>query len=335
MSVGMTRSEALLAVSAAGRDVRFDLAPLEGVTDFTFRTALCRFFPGADRCYSPFIAANQTCSMKTREKKDVAPEHNSGVLLVPQILTNRADVFVWAAKEMAERGWTTVNLNLGCPSATVFTHGKGAGFLSDPSRLDAFFESVFETVPDGIRVSVKTRIGIEDAKEAPALLEVFNRYPLDELIVHPRLRKDFYKGKPDLDAYRLFYEGCRGNLTYNGDIFSAADLEALLHVFPRTCRVMIGRGAIRNPAVFRMLRGGAGPDAGELMRFHDEVLAGRMEDLQGFANTAGKMKEQWFYMGSLFEHADRYLKAVKKARTLEAYRAAVRALFENCRLAAC
>lgn len=307
--------------------VRVDFAPMEGVTDYVYRLAHSRHFPGADRYFTPFIAANQTCSMKTREKNDVAPEHNSGVLLVPQILTNRADVFLWAVREMAERGWHTVNLNLGCPSATVFTHGKGAGFLSDPERLDRFFDAVFHDLPEGIMVSVKTRIGISSPDEAEALLDVFNRYPLFELIVHPRLREQFYKGEPDLAAYALFYDNYHGKLIYNGDICSRADLDALLARFPRTDRVMIGRGLIADPALAREIGGGPAAEKEELLRFHDDVLAGRMESLGGFRNTEGKMKELWYYMGALFPGAEQYLKKIRKAKTYVQYTEAVRRLF--------
>ena len=315
--------------------MEFLFAPMEGVTDYSYRLAHSRFFPGVSRYYSPFIAANQTCSMKTREKEDVAPEHNSGVVLVPQILTNNADVFLWAVDQMACRGWKRVNLNLGCPSATVFTHGKGAGFLTDISRLDFFFERVFDGLASrDVEISVKTRIGVEDPEEAGELLRIFQRYPIAELIVHPRLRKDFYLGEPDLDTYQLFYEEYRGSLVYNGDIRTPSDLRALLRRFPDTKTVMIGRGLIANPALVRVLQGGEEIGNGELQAFHDEVLERRLAALQGFQNTEGKMKELWYYMGGLFPGSERELKRIKKAHSLEEYRAAAAKLFREGRISA-
>lgn len=311
---------------------RFDFAPLEGITDYTYRTAHSRFFPGVDRYYTPFIAVNETCSMKKREQKDVAPEHNSGVVLVPQILTNSAGPFVWAAKEMAARGWHTVNLNLGCPSPTVFTHGKGAGFLADPERLNAFFDEVFTQLPGGIGVSVKTRIGIRDTKEAAALIAVFRRYPISELIVHPRLREEFYKGEVHREVYRMFSEEYPGALTYNGDIGNAGDFAEIRTAFPGTERVMIGRGLIGNPALVRVLKGGKKADKKELRAFHDAVFEARLVALDGFGNTAGKMKEIWSYMGSLFISPEKQLKRIRKARTELTYRAAVSELFGSCQL---
>ena len=314
----------------------FDFAPMEGVTDYSFREAHRAHFPGMDRYYSPFIAANQTCSMKTREKQDVAPEHNSGVVLVPQILTNNPDVFLWAAGQMRMRGWSTVNLNLGCPSATVTTHGKGAGFLADPDRLDAFFDRVFENAEKGacggpVSISAKTRIGVEDPQEAGALLAVFNRYPLAELIVHPRLRKDFYEGGPNLDIFEMFYEEYCGNLTYNGDIRSLNDLKELLQRFPKLRRVMIGRGLIANPALVREMGGGPPLEMAELKAFHDDLLMRRIEALQGFHNASGKMKELWYYLEALFPDRARDVRRVKKAKNLPEYRAAAAVLFGESR----
>ena len=317
-------------------DCMFDFAPMEGITDYSLRETHSARFPGVDRYYSPFIAANQTRSFKTREKQDVAPEHNSGVVLVPQILTNHPEVFLWAAGQMLLRGWGTVNLNLGCPSATVVTHGKGAGFLSDPDRLDAFLERVFDGAEKGacggpVRISVKTRIGVENTAEAASLLTVFSRYPLDELIVHPRLRKDFYQGVPDLDIFEMFYEDYRGRLTYNGDIRSPEDLRRILGRFPKLGRVMIGRGLIANPALVRELQGGPALTMHELQAFHDELLVRRVEALQGFHNASGKMKELWYYFGELFPDREKEIRKIKKARSLMEYRAAAAAFFGDAR----
>ncbi|MDO5702265.1 MAG: tRNA-dihydrouridine synthase family protein [Lachnospiraceae bacterium] len=312
--------------------IRFDFAPMEGVTDHIFRCAHSRVFPGVSRYFTPFIAANESRSMKTKEKRDVAPEHNSGVVLIPQILTNKPEVFLWAAERMRGLGYSTVNLNLGCPSATVVSHGKGSGFLADPGRLDSFFENVFDALPEGIHISVKTRIGVADADEAPALLEIFNRYPLSELIVHPRLRKDFYRGEPDLDTFEMFYEEYRGKLVYNGDIRSPERLGTFTGRFPDIRDVMIGRGLIADPALIRELSGGAPAGKDELKLFHDEILAGRMEEQRDFRNVAGRMKELWFYLGSAFDGAEKYLKKVKKSGTFAEYTTSVDALFSSCAL---
>ncbi|MBQ6384889.1 MAG: tRNA-dihydrouridine synthase family protein [Lachnospiraceae bacterium] len=312
--------------------MRFDAAPLEGVTDYPFREAHAVCFPGTDRYFSPFIAANRTCSLKTREKKETAPEHNSGVLLVPQILTNVPEAAAWAAGQMAERGYREVNINLGCPSASVVSHGKGAGQLADPGRLDAYFGQLFDllgargSLP--VRVSVKTRIGLEE-ENAGELVRIYNRYPLSEVIVHPRLRTDFYKGKPDLKAFRIFYESCVHPVIYNGDIVDRESFRRIAEAFPDLPGVMIGRGLAANPALIRVLKGGEPVTGSEMKRFHDEVYGRRLSAYGHFGHISGKMKELWYYMGCLYPGADDALMRIRRSREQDEYERAAADLFSR------
>ena len=305
--------------------MRIDFAPMEGITGWPFRAVHARMFPSGLRYYTPFIAANGTFSLKTKEKKEIALENNIGVMLVPQILTNRADAFLWAAGKMAGFGYETVNLNLGCPSPTVVTHGKGAGFLQDPAKLDAFFEEIFEgAVP---RISVKTRIGLEDVSEAKELIRIFNRYPIDELIVHPRLRKDFYGGKADRETFGLFYRDSRLPLIYNGDVRSKEDAAELAEHFPKLKGIMIGRGLAANPALAREIAGGGGLTVPELRAFHDELYRKWREELPDMRAVLGRMKELWYYWSTVLEGADRPVKKVRKARRYEEYETAAAEVF--------
>lgn len=316
--------------------MKLDFAPMEGITGWPFRTVHARMFPSGLRYYTPFITANGTFSLKTKEKKEIAPENNIGVALVPQILTNRADAFLWAARKMAGLGYGTVNLNLGCPSPTVVTHGKGAGFLSDPARLDDFFEKVFEEMRKWeesgarpVRISVKTRTGLEDLSEAEELIRVFNRYPIDELIVHPRLRKDFYRGKADREAFGMFYEACRSPLIYNGDIRSAGDADELIGHFPKIRGIMIGRGLVANPALGREIAGGAGLTVQELRAFHDALYGRWREELPDAKAVLGRMKELWYYWSTVIECAERAVKKMRKARRFEEYETAAAGIFRD------
>ena len=314
--------------------MKTDFAPMEGITGWPFRAVHARMFPSGLRYYTPFITANSTFSLKTKEKKEISPENNIGVALVPQILTNRADAFLWAAEKMEGLGYDTVNLNLGCPSPTVVTHGKGAGFLRDPSRLDSFFEEVFdglrkrqgsETFP--VRISVKTRTGLEDVSEARELIRVFNRYPIAELIVHPRLRKDFYRGKADRETFGLFYEACALPLIYNGDVRSAEDAEELIKHFPKLRGIMIGRGLVANPALGREISGGEGLTVPELRAFHDELYESWKEELPDARAVLGRMKELWYYWSTVLEGVERPLKKARKARRYEEYETAAAEIF--------
>ena len=170
------------------------LAPLEGITGWIFRSAVHECFGGFDKYFVPFIKPNQMGHFSAREKKDILPDHNLGMYTVPQILTNRAEDFLRTAKKLEEYGYSEVNLNLGCPSRTVVTKGRGSGFLAYPEQLERFLDEIFDKCK--IRISVKTRLGMDDPREFEYLLEIYNRYPMEELIIHPRVQREFYKNTP-------------------------------------------------------------------------------------------------------------------------------------------
>ena len=332
-------------------------APLEGITGFAYRNVHRQFFGDQiDKYFSPFAAPNYTHHFKTREREDIEPANNEGLRLVPQILTNRSEDFLWAAEEMHAMGYREINLNLGCPMPTVVKKGRGSGQLGDLDALDLFLEQICEGMEKiaglldaeitaekkaeinaeknaeentgiKIRFTVKTRIGLESASRAAALLEIYNRYPIAELTVHPRTQRDLYGGKPDLETFSLFLEQSVHPVVYNGDIFSLSDYEKICVRFPECRAVMIGRGLIANPALARELKGGPPLQMEELRLFHDAVYESLRKTLPGQAPLLGKMKELWFYMGRNFTGADRCLKEIKKAKNEIQYRAAVRTLF--------
>ena len=310
----------------------YEFAPLEGITGWPLRQAHAACFPGIDHYYTPFITANQTHSFKSREKRELDPEHSRGLSLIPQILANDPEHFLWTAAAIAKSGYEEVDFNLGCPSPTVVTHGRGAGFLADPERLDRFFDAVFEkmTADPGSypkRLTVKTRLGLNETAETGRLIEIYNRYPIARVIVHPRLRSDFYKGFPRMEGFRVFYEELRHPLTYNGDIRSTAAAEAFSEAYPLTESIMIGRGLLMNPALVRELRGGAPLEKRELLQYHDRLLELLMSDLGDFNHVLGKMKELWYYMAPQFYEGERRSKNIRKAKKEAEYRAAVDLFF--------
>ena len=300
-------------------------APMEGVTGAAFRRVHRRLFAGADRDYAPFLAPDAQGRCKQSHWRALLPEANAGLTLLPQILTNSPEAFLCAARALAEIGYHEVNLNAGCPSGTVVSKHKGAGMLGDPAALDRFLEAVFAQTP--VAVSVKTRLGLHSAAEFPALLDVYRRYPLAELIVHTRDREGMYRSACDHAAFALALEDAPWPVCYNGDIFSAADAASLREEFPVLERVMLGRGAVTNPALFRVLRGGEPLRREELHAFHDALLD---EALQGGlppVYALARMKEIWYYMIWLFPDSAKLCKALNKSRDLPAYRDAVSALF--------
>lgn len=293
------------------------LAPLEGVTGYLYRNAFRHHFGGVDRAYAPFAAPNKNESFSPRERRDLDPAHNRELETVPQLLTNNAAHFRRAAEELAAWGYGEVNLNLGCPSATVTRKGKGAGFLAEPAALEHFLEEIFTAPP--LDISIKTRIGAEDVAEWPELLDIFNRFPLKMLIVHPRLLREQYGGRPHWDAFELAVKTARAPLCYNGDIRTVEDYRAVRAAFPSVEAVMLGRGLVGNPTLAEEIRGGAPADIGRRKDFHDELLAAYRAAFSGDRPVLFKMRELWEYWLPHFASGARHAKALRKADTVARY----------------
>lgn len=210
--------------------MNYYLAPLESVTTYIFRNAYHRYFLPLDKYFTPFIVPHPNKKFNTREKKELSTEHNHGLYVVPQLLTNKAEDFITTAKEIENMGYKEINLNLGCPSGTVVAKGKGSGFLAYPEELDRFLDNIYSKLD--MKISVKTRIGKTSPDEFHRLIEIYNKYPLEELIVHPRLQTDFYKNKPNLQIFKEAVEMSRHSLCYNGDIYTVEDFQKFSEHFP-------------------------------------------------------------------------------------------------------
>ena len=313
--------------------MQFYLAPMEGLTGYIFRNAYQKYFHNIDKYFTPFIAST---GLNHKERNDILPEHNEGIQVVPQILTNRAEDFLEIARKMKEFGYSHVNLNLGCPSGTVVSKKRGAGFLAEPELLDIFLDRIFTDC--SLSVSIKTRIGLENEDEWPALLDIYRKYPLEELIVHPRVQKDYYKNQPRPAAYELAESIVQCPLCYNGDIHSPEDYERFRMKFPGTERVMLGRGILKDPFLVGKIKGTVTdnhmPDPARLEAFHDEILDGYRQVMSGDKNTLYKMKELWVYLGesfpeSKFPGSGKLLKKMKKASSVSEYQSAVRLLLRT------
>lgn len=308
--------------------MEYYFAPMEGITGAQFRQIHHSLFPGVDKYYIPFLSPTQDHVFTPRDLRAVLPEHNQGFHAVPQLLTRNPQDFLWAAGALADMGYEEVNLNLGCPSGTVVAKGKGAGFLAHPQALDAFLADIFSRTD--LAISIKTRIGVEDAAEWPALLAIFRRYPLRELIIHPRLRRDFYRGPVRQGAFQYAVDHCDLPLCYNGDLFTPQACRELAAQFPSVSHWMAGRGLVYNPALGRQLQGGEPLTPEELRAFHDQLVEAYRQVLSGDRPVLGKMKELWFYWSRHFLQPEGPLKRIRKAKTLLEYRDGVNALFRDC-----
>ena len=283
--------------------MKFYYAPMESITIYLYRNIYEQLFGEIDKYYTPFIMPNGKRTFKTREFQDVLPEHNEGLHIVPQILTKSSEDFIRTAKELKELGYDEVNLNLGCPSRTVVAKQKGSGFLREPEVLDDFLTEIFEALD--MKISIKTRIGLRDTEEFEEILSIYNRHPVYELTIHPRLQQEFYKGKPHLDVFEYAVR------------------------FPDVDAVMIGRGLLRNPALVREIKYGQKLTKRELLKMHDTLYEAYQDYLSGDKNVLYKMKEFWNNAAVMFTNHEKYAKKIRKVQTLKNYEQAVNALFND------
>lgn len=304
-------------------------APLEGVTDAVYRRVHHAHFTGIDKYFIPFISPTQNLVLTPRERSNVAPEQNAGLRVVPQVLTKNADHFLWAAQMLSDMGYDEINLNLGCPSGTVTAKGKGAGMLAQVPELEWFLDAVYARTP--MRVSIKTRIGYASPDEFDRLLEIFNRYPVHELIIHPRTRGEFYTGQPHRDVYAAAARQTRLPLVYNGNLFTAEDCRAMEGA--PTAALMLGRGMLANPALAQTYADGAPLTLDTLRAFHDDLLAAYMAVYPKNV-VLGRMREVAKNIIHGFEDANKPLKAARKASSIAAYEDAMAQLFTHYRLCA-
>lgn len=309
--------------------MKFYMAPLEEVTGYVYRNAYHDFFYPMDKYFSPFIAAkpNRGRLFNYKEQNDILPEHNENLYLVPQILSNNSKHFVRTAQGLKEYGYEEINLNLGCPSKPVANRGRGSGFLERKEELDRFLDEIFGQLD--LKISIKTRVGRYEPEEIGPLLEIFGKYPLEELIVHPRVQTDFYQGTPRMETFAEVYQKGKCRLGYNGDIFEEEDYKKVIREFPQIDSVMLGRGVLADPGLVGKIHGEDAPDRERwktfLERLCDDFRRVSVDDEKALY----KMKELWCYFRFSFPKMDVWNQEIKKAQTITEYQEAVKRLFEE------
>ena len=332
------------------------MAPMEGVTGFIYRNTFARFFGGIDKYYTPFISPGEHRNFKSRELKDVLPDNNVGLNVAVQMLTNNAEHFIVTARKMMDFGYREVNLNLGCPSGTVVAKGKGSGFLSFPEKLDAFLDEIYSGLADtGLDISVKTRIGRYEQDEFYELLDIYNKYPISELIIHPRVQKDMYRNTPRMEIFDYAVEHSKNPLVYNGDICTVEDYERFAGHYLKNAEnvpdepksdkernnkesdkesakitaVMLGRGLISNPGLAVQIVSGGCPDRSTLKDFFDALVWAYRAEIPDEKNVVFKIKENLFYLVNLFEDKEEYWKKIRKSDNLMELAAIARRMIGN------
>ena len=307
--------------------MRYYFAPMEGITDSIYRRLHHKYFGGIDRYYMPFLSPTIHRQLTHKEDRELPFADAEAFAAVPQILTKVPEDFLWAAQVCADRGYDEVNLNVGCPSGTVVSKGKGSGMLRDINALDRFLEEVF--AGSSLPISVKTRIGLETPDEFPTILEVFNRYPIKELTIHPRTRKEFYEGYPHMEVFRYAMVCSKNPLCFNGNLHSVYQIREFSAVFPDIGSVMIGRGLIADPGM--LTEGGTSRET--LKAFTDELTESYIAAFGGARNAMFRMKENWSFLRHRFDGSDKLWKQLRKTTDLEEYSAITAEIFATLPLA--
>ena len=294
--------------------MQYYFAPMEGLTDSIYRRLHHKYFGGVDRYYMPFLSPTVHRSLTPREARELPKADSVGFTAVPQLLTRVAEDFLWAAQVCKDLGYDEVNLNLGCPSGTVTAKGKGSGMLRDLDSLRVFLEEIFSKTP--LPISIKSRIGFESPEEFPAILDIYNDYPIKELTLHPRVRKQFYKGAVDMDSFHHCLANSNAPVCYNGDLTSLARIHAFEVQFPQVQAVMLGRGLIGDPGM--LVPGGTTVEA--LEPFMDELLEEYAVVFRSQRNTMFRLKENWGMLCHRFAGSEKLTKKLRKSTDYNEFR---------------
>lgn len=306
-------------------------SPLQGFTDFRFRNAQNKLFGGIDTFYSPYIRLNGKMVIKPSYERDLLPENNLDLEVIPQVITNDADEFLFVAKYVRELGYKELNWNLGCPYPMVTKSGMGSGLISNPEKINNILHRA-HTESD-IIVSMKMRLGYENSEEILDVLPILDTYPIKNIAIHARIGKQLYKGGVNLDAFQHCVDNTKHKLYYNGDITSVAKFHEMQQRFPTIDHWMIGRGLISDPFLPSMIKNNTSEYPANKIElfsaFHDTLYAIYSESLSGSTHILLKMYHLWEYFSVTFSNPHKVLKKIKKAQSIRNYEAAVAEIFKN------
>ena len=306
-------------------------SPLQGFTDFRFRNAFHKYFGEIDTFYSPYIKLNGKLVVKGSYERDILPENNSTLEVIPQIITNDAEEFLFVAKYVQQFGYKELNWNLGCPYPMVAKCGMGSGLISNTSQIEHILKRVHNETD--IIVSMKMRMGYENPTEILDVFPILEQYPIKNIAIHARIGKQLYKGGVDLDSFQKCLDTSKQKIYYNGDITSVAKFKELQEGFPSIDHWMIGRGLIADPFLPSMIKNNTTEypkNRFEIFEaFHDEIYQEYDAYLQGPTPIRMKMLGFWEYFSESFSNPQKTFKKIKKAGNSKNYEAAVKEIFKN------
>ena len=318
----------------SGTDCHLSLGPFQGITDAPFRNVFKRHFGGIDKFYTPFFTGiHKEEHAKNLQGEEIDPKFNDVETLTPQILSTDAEEILRFAKQCKQLGYKEINLNMGCPFPRVANKKRGCGLLPYPDMVEAMFKRIFEEID--INFSVKCRLGYYNPDEIEAIIPIFNKFPLSELIIHPRIGKQLYKGEADVERFKRLIPYINAPLVYNGDIFSVENFEHILEATQPVNRFMLGRGLLTNPFLAEEIRGSAWNALERTERLHVYIIdlyKDRLRHAGGSPKVLGRMKELWSYLMYSFEEPQVVWRKIKKINALREYEEAVEEVFKSIEL---
>ncbi|HAR62849.1 MAG: tRNA-dihydrouridine synthase family protein [Candidatus Margulisiibacteriota bacterium] len=307
------------------------LAPIQGITESLFRNIFPKYFKGFDLAIAPFIATSHSNKLRGVVARELDPKNNYGIKTIPQILSKNAQDFISLANSLSELGYDVINWNLGCPFPVVVKKGKGSGMLPHPDQIDSFLEKVIPDIKS--KISVKLRLGLYSSEEILQIIPILNRYPLHEIIIHPRTGKQMYKGVVDLDAFETCLALSKHSVVYNGDIDSSSTFQKFSGRFNTVNKWMLGRGALANPFLPEEIQTKTIHTNNEkleiLCNFHNELFDGYSKILSGPAHLTDKMKEIWSFLGNCFEDSKTIQQKIYRIHTTQKYKELINQLFND------
>jgi len=306
-------------------------APLQGFTDFTFRKVLSESFGGIDKYFVPYLSYGKGREIKRSQLREVFPENNVGLPVVPQVLFSDQTELFDLISILIDYGYSEINLNLGCPYPMATNKGRGAAWLEKPDALNEILQALFaKGFP--AKFSVKMRAGLTNDQNLKTIIGILNQFPLEEVIFHPRTASQMYTGKANPMLFSEALLGAKHPQVYNGDLFSIVDFQELQSILPEQNFWMIGRGLLTNPALAVQLKGEVFEPKvlrKKLKEFHDQLMESYSARLEGGSHILMKMNQFWIYFSESFENPHKAMKLVKKSSSVLKYNSAVVEIFRS------
>ena len=299
-------------------------APLQGYTDSVYRNAHNVIIGGVDAYFTPFLRWDG--GLRNKDLRDVAKANNSSVNVIPQVIAANRGELAALLDVVQTEGYSRVDLNLGCPFPLQTGRGRGSALLAQPDKVRELMEELNRH--DGLTISVKMRCGFDDKTEGLEIMGVLNDYELEFVTIHPRVGRQQYKGEVDMEAFDGMLRLSHNPVVYNGDLACVEDIECVMSRYPQLYGVMIGRGLLARPTLFRECRDGIGVSDGEALRLslelHRVVYDAACRMLQGESQLLARMHAFWEYQKPLVDK--KVYKRLMKAGSLKNYEEAVRSL---------